>query len=166
MTPRTFRKNHHQSDTIARTFRDGPVLSTPTKPTNAASLVHPKVKLLGALLACALRVVRVFTVHAVARSRPANSLIMESRNPLSPSGASRMRYSRVVVVPIAVCELALCKASGQVDATWFVFRLLPHSLCRVLVCVHVRASLLFLATMASLYVAAILFSMPAPALMK
>ena len=43
-------KNHSQSETTARTFRDGPVLSTPTKPTNVASLVHRKVKLLGALL--------------------------------------------------------------------------------------------------------------------
>ena len=79
--PTHIQKNHHQSDTTARTFRDGPVLSTPTKPTNAASLVHPRVKLLGVLLACALRVVRVFTGHAVARSRRANSLIMESRTP-------------------------------------------------------------------------------------
>ena len=43
-------KNHSQSDTTARTFRDGPVLSTSTKPTNVASLVHRKVMLLGALL--------------------------------------------------------------------------------------------------------------------
>ena len=77
-------ENHHQSDTTARTSRDGPVLSTPPEPTNAASLVHPRVKFLGALLACALRVVRVFTGHAVARNRPANSLIMECRDPLSP----------------------------------------------------------------------------------
>ena len=26
-----------------------------------------------------------------------------------------------MVVPFAICELALCKASGQGDATWFVF---------------------------------------------
>ena len=49
--------------------------------------------------------------------------------------------SLVVVVPFAICELALCKASGQADATWFVFKLLRHNLCRVLVCVHVRAPL-------------------------
>ena len=45
-----------------------------------ASLVHPEVKkLLGALRAWALRVIRAFTGHAVAKARPANSLTVVSR---------------------------------------------------------------------------------------
>ena len=47
-------------------------------PAIAISLVHPWVKHRDALLACALRVIRAFIGHAVARTRHANSLIVVS----------------------------------------------------------------------------------------
>ena len=64
------RNNNHQSDTTDRTSRDEPVVITCTPRGK---------KLLGALRAWALRFIRAFLGHAVAKARPANSLTVVSR---------------------------------------------------------------------------------------